>query len=120
MGTYGRDIAVCDWGSALVLTSALTLSDALGSSALSIWMMCRLADFWRLRASPPCREKRRGLQGFLLLRALGLWLQMAWSDEEGRKLELYGSGVRGCSGGQQISFGGMKKSGILSGVRTLA
>lgn len=77
--------------------------------------MCRLADFWRLR------EKRRGLQGFLLLLALGLWLQMAWSEAEGLILEqCWVSGVTDSSGGQQISLGGMKKSGIFSGVSTLA
>lgn len=86
-----------------------------GSYGGSIWMMWRLADFCRLR------EKSRGLQGFLLLRALGLWLQMAWSEEEGLSVEeWWGLGLSDSSGGQQMSLGGMKKSGILSGVSTLA
>lgn len=59
--------------------------------------------------------------GFLLLRALGLWLQMAWSDADGLRVEqCRGSGLGDSSGGQHTSLGGIKKSGILSGVSTLA
>lgn len=77
-------------------------------------MMWRFAALSKFLVSPANLLTNRGLRGLLIFLLL-----MVCSDVEGFRLSLGLTSEASVSGGQLTSLGGMKKSGILSGVRTL-
>lgn len=92
------------------LRAGAAASSAGQSSALSIWITCRVAAFSRLLLSAASLAGSRGLRGA----RRGAAEAGLCSDAAGP-----GSACPSASGGPEGSLGGMKKSGILSGVSTL-